>query len=44
MLFALYIEVNRLTLEVIVVNIQMTMTNVEKWPCLIYDCSFFNSL
>ena len=24
-----------------VINVQMTMTNVEKWPCLINDCSFY---
>ena len=25
------------------VNVQLTMTHVEKWLCLIYDC-FFSSM
>ena len=24
-----------------VLNVQITMTNDKRWPCLIYDCYFF---
>ena len=25
-----------------VLNVQITMTNVKRWSCLIYDCYFFS--